>query len=132
MDDESLKYQFLARFDRDMISLSRDHRLLEPAEIRLLYEHSDNKIITFERAGLLFIFNFHPERSYSDYRFEALPGKYRMIFNSDAPEYGGHNRLRPDQYHLTLPDTSMGRERNLISLYLPSRTALVFQPFSSG
>jgi 1,4-alpha-glucan branching enzyme len=129
VDDENLKYQFLARFDRDMISLSRDHRLLESAEIRLVYEHSDNKIIIFERSGLLFIFNFHPERSYSDYRFEAPPGKYRMIFNSDAPEYGGHNRLHPDQYHLTLFDISMGREKNLLSLYLPTRTALVLRPF---
>jgi len=131
VDDENLKYQFLARFDQDMISLSRDHRLLESAEIRLVYEHSDNKIIIFERAGLLFIFNFHPEHSYSDYRFEAPQGKYRMIFNSDAPEYGGHNRLHPDQYHLTLLDTSMDRSRNLLSLYLPTRTALILEPASS-
>ena len=132
VDDENLKYQFLARFDRDMISLSVDHSLLESQEVHLIYEHSDNKIIIFERAGLLFIFNFHPERSYSDYRFEASPGKYRMIFNSDAPEYGGHNRLHPDQYHLTLFDTSMERQRNLLSLYLPTRTALVLEPVSSG
>ncbi len=132
VDDENLKYQFLARFDRDMISLSRDYNLLESDEIHLVHERSDNKIIIFERAGLLFIFNFHPERSYSDYRFEAPPGKYRMILNSDAPEYGGHNRLHPDQYHLTLFDTSMERPCNLLSLYLPNRTALVLQPASSG
>jgi len=118
-------------FDRDMISLFRDYQLLESAEIRLVYEHSDNKIIIFERAGFLFIFNFHPDQSYSDYRFEASPGKYRMIFNSDSPEYGGHNRLHPDQYHLTLLDTSMDRPRNLLSLYLPTRTALVLEPASS-
>ncbi len=131
VDDKNLKYQFLARFDRDMISLSKDHRLLESAEIRLVYEHSDNKIIIFERAGLLFIFNFHSERSYSDYRFEAPQGKYRMIFNSDASEYGGHNRLHPDQYHLTLLDTSMDRPRDLLSLYLPTRTVLILEPASS-
>jgi 1,4-alpha-glucan branching enzyme len=131
VDDENLKYQFLARFDRDMISLSKDHRLLESAEIRLVYEHSDNKIIIFERAGLLIIFNFHPECSYSDYRFEAPQGKYHMIFNSDAPEYGGHNRLHPDQHHFTLLDTSMDRSRRLLSLYLPTRTALILEPASS-
>lgn len=132
VDDENLKYQFLARFDRDMISLTMDYKLLESQELHLIYEHSDNKIIIFERAELLFIFNFHPERSYSDYRFEAPPGKYRMIFNSDTPEYGGHNRLHPDQYHLTLFDTSMERQRNLLSLYIPTRTALVLEPVSSG
>jgi 1,4-alpha-glucan branching enzyme len=132
MDDENLKYQFLARFDRDMISLSKNYKLFESKEVNLVYEHSDNKIIIFERAGLLFIFNFHPERSYSDYRFEAPPGKYRMIFNSDAPEYGGHNRLLPDEYHLTLLDTSKERPCDLLSLYLPNRTALVLERASSG
>jgi 1,4-alpha-glucan branching enzyme len=131
LDNKNLKYQFLARFDRDMISLSRDYKLLETKEIYLVCEHSDNKIIIFERAGLLFIFNFHPDHSYSDYRFEAPPGKYRMIFNSDSPEYGGHNRLHPNQHHLTLLDTSMERQCNLLSLYLPTRTALVLEPASS-
>jgi 1,4-alpha-glucan branching enzyme len=130
MDDENLKYQFLARFDRDMISLAKNYKLFESKQVNLLYEHSDNKIIIFERAGLLFIFNFHPKRSYSDYRFEAPPGKYRMIFNSDASEYGGHDRLHPDQYHVTLFDTSKERPCHLLSLYLPNRTALVLEPTS--
>ena len=132
VDDTGLKYHFLAHFDRDMIDLANRFNILDSSSPRLLFEHLPDKVIVFERAGLLFAFNFHPSSSYADYCFEAPPGKYRMIFNSDAPEYGGHNRLRPDQYHLSLPDTSMGRERNLISLYLPSRTALVFQPVSSG
>jgi 1,4-alpha-glucan branching enzyme len=132
VDDTGLKYHFLAHFDRDMIDLANRFNIIDSSSPRLLFEHSPDKVIVFERAGLLFAFNFHPSSSYADYRFEAPPGKYRMIFNSDAPEYGGHNRLRPDQYHLTLPDTSMGRERNMISLYLPSRTAQVFQPVSAS
>jgi len=132
VDDTGLKYHFLAYFDRDMIDLANRFNILDSSFPRLLFEHSPDKVIVFERAVLLFAFNFHPSSSYADYRFEAPPGKYRMIFNSDAPEYGGHNRLPPRQYHLTLPDTSMGRERNLISLYLPSRTALALQPVSSG
>jgi 1,4-alpha-glucan branching enzyme len=132
VDDTGLKYHFLAHFDRDMIDLANCFNILDSSFPRLLFEHSQDKVIVFERAGLLFAFNFHPSSSYTDYCFEAPPGRYRMIFNSDAPEYGGHDRLRPDQYHMTLPDTSKGWERNLISLYLPSRTALVFQPVSSG
>jgi len=30
--------------------------------------HNDDKVVIFERAGLLFLFNFHPTRSYLDYR----------------------------------------------------------------
>jgi len=128
VDSPTLKYRFLANFDKDMISLAKRFRLLESSELHLLYEHSDDKVMVFERAGLIFVFNFHSACSYADYSFEAPPGRYRMIFNSDAPEYGGHNRIVRDQYHLTLFDTSTGRERNLLSLYLPNRTALVLAP----
>ncbi len=132
MEDATLRYRFLAQFDRDMIAFAKHHRLLKAPGPNLLFEHSDDKVIVFERAGLLFAFNFHPVSSYPDYRFEATPGKYRMIFNSDGPEYGGHNRLQPEQNHMTLLDNSIGRAQNLLSLYLPNRTVLVLQPVFSG
>ena len=128
VDNPDLKYRFLARFDRDMIALAKRFRILESSEIRLLYEHSDDKVFVFQRAGLLFVFNFHHARSHVDYRFEVPPGKYRIILDSDAPEYGGHGRLHPDQHHMTLLDTSGGGKQHLLSLYLPTRTALVLQP----
>jgi 1,4-alpha-glucan branching enzyme len=132
VDDTTLKYRFLAHFDRDMIALAQRFKLLEASESHLLFEHSKDKVIIFKRASLLFVFNFHPTYSHTDYCFEAPPGKYRMIFNTDMTAYGGHNRLHPDQHHLTIFDTSMGRERNLLSLYLPTRTAMVLQPASLG
>lgn len=128
VDDDTLKYRFLANFDRDMIFLAKRFKLLESSGPHLLYEHSDDKIIVFRRAGLVFVFNFHPALSYTDYRFEATPGKYQMVLNSDASEYGGHSRLIPDQCHLTIHDPLKQQDRNMLSLYIPNRTALVLQP----
>jgi len=127
VDDPNLKYRFIAEFDRDMITLSKKFKLLQTSNLHLLYEHSDNKLLIFERAGLLFAFNFHPNRSYSDYRFEAAPGKYKMILDTDAPQYGGHSRLAGGQQHLTLDEITNGRSSHQLSLYLPSRTALVLK-----
>ena len=31
-------------------------------------KHEDDKVIVFERAGLLFVFNFNPSKSYTDYK----------------------------------------------------------------
>jgi len=126
-DDPNLKYQFLARFDWDMIALANKFRLLDRPGPHLLYEHSDNKVIVFERAGLLFAFNFHPDQSYSDYCFEAPPGKYKMIISSDAPEYGGHGRLAAGQEHITSFDIVANRQCHLLGIYLPTRTALILQ-----
>jgi 1,4-alpha-glucan branching enzyme len=126
-DDSNLKYQFLARFDRDMILMAKKFRLLQTPYTHLLFEHSDDKVLIFERAGLLFAFNFHPQQSFTNYQFEAPPGKYRLIFTCDAAQYGGHHRLVPDQEHLTIPDTDKNSDCNYLSLYLPCRTALVLQ-----
>ncbi|PLX45623.1 MAG: 1,4-alpha-glucan-branching enzyme [Desulfobacteraceae bacterium] len=128
VDDDNLKYRFLANFDRDMILLAKRFKLLESSGPHLLYEHSDDKVIVFRRAELVFVFNFHPARSYTDYCFEATPGKYQMVFNSDATEYGGHSRLIPNQCHLTLNDPLKQQNRNMLSLYIPNRTALVLMP----
>jgi len=127
VDDPALKYQYLARFDRDMIYTAKKFNLLQNPSLDLLYEHSDDKLLLFRRAGLMFAFNFHPTRSYPDYRIEAPAGAYKMILDSDAPQYGGHNRLVADQKHLTLCDRDADRTVDYLSLYLPSRTALVFQ-----
>jgi 1,4-alpha-glucan branching enzyme len=127
VDDEHLKYQFLARFDRDVIALAKNHHLLDSADLQLLYEHSDNKIIVFKRADLLFAFNFHPQQSYPDYRFSAPPGTYFMLLTSDASQYGGHGRLTNDQQHLTLPEKSDQAGKHNLSLYFPSRSAMVLR-----
>ena len=127
VDDPSLKYHLLAKFDRDMLSMAKRFYLLDSPAPMLLYENTNDKIIAFRRAGLLFVFNFHPTRSFTDYRFDAPPGTYKMIFDSDAPEYCGYGRLNPDQQHFTLSDKSKKSRRQFICLYLPTRTGIVLQ-----
>ena len=127
VDDPGLIYQYIADFDRDMILTAKQFNILQNPNINLLYEHSDNKLLVFQRAGLLFAFNFHPHQSYSDYRFEAPAGKFEMLLNSDAPQYGGHKRLVEKQEHLSFRGDIAGRKSTFLSLYLPSRTAQVYQ-----
>ncbi len=127
VDDPNLKYQFLAHFDRDMIEMANSHHLLDSNDLRLLYEYTDHKIIVFKRAQLLFAFNFHPQQSFPDYRFNTPPGRYRMLLCSDDPRYGGHGRVQIDQEHSTLPTTDAPGKSQFLRLYLPSRTGMVLQ-----
>ncbi|MBF0120297.1 MAG: alpha amylase C-terminal domain-containing protein [Desulfobacterales bacterium] len=127
VDNSFLKYQFLNNFDRDMINFAKKSKLLESPMPNILREHFDDKIIVFERAGLLFLFNFHPNCSHFSYPIECDPGSYKMIFDSDRKEYGGHNRLIPNHKHLTLYERSDERERHYLMLYLPNRTGIILQ-----
>ncbi len=127
VDDETLRYRKLARFDRDMIDLARTNNLLASGNPRLLHEHHDDKVLAFERAGHLFLFNFHPSRSYDGYRVDASPGEYRLVLDSDAEAYGGHGRLDPYQVYFTQPHGKGQTLCHEISVYLPTRTALVIR-----
>ncbi len=57
-DNTFLKYHLLARFDHDMIALSKTYHLLESSNLQLLHEDSDKKIIAFNRADLVFALQF--------------------------------------------------------------------------
>lgn len=127
VDDPNLKYRYLARFDRDMIRLAKSCRTFKDRAPRLLHENETDKIIAFQRAGLVFVFNFHPMASRFAYRIDAAPGKYRVLLDSDSKDYGGHGRLAAEQEHFTLLEEALSGQRNLLSLYLPTRTALVLQ-----
>jgi 1,4-alpha-glucan branching enzyme len=110
-----------------MIGLVKAFRLFESPHINLRYEHNHDKVMAIERAGLIFVFNFHPLHSFSDYQIPFTPGKYQMIFHSDLLEFGGHDRLKPGQIHFTQMQSANNGTAHFISLYLPSRTALVLQ-----
>jgi 1,4-alpha-glucan branching enzyme len=48
-----------------------------------------------------------------------------MILNSDAPEFGGFNRVDATKIHHTFPEGYAGR-RNHLCAYIPSRTCFAF------
>ena len=127
VDNPDLKFCFLAGFDRDMIAAAKKSNLLEHAEPSLLHDHSEYMLLIFQRGGLLFAFNFHPNRSFTDYFFEAPAGKYDLILDTDAAAYGGPNRLLKNQEHFTLRDRIDNRTVDLLSLYLPSRSGQVLK-----
>jgi len=108
-----------------MIFMARNCKILESSEIKLLHEHDDNKIIAFERAGIVFVFNFHPFRSWTDYRIPSIPGQHRTILDSDDKKFGGYWSLTAGQLHFTISDKA--EYGDFLSLYIPSRTGIVLQ-----
>ncbi|KAF8138384.1 glycoside hydrolase family 13 protein [Boletus edulis] len=85
VDDSMLRYQYLNNFDAAMNHLESKYMWLS--------SHSD-KMIVYERAGLLFIFNFHPTKSFADYRVGVdVAGEYTIVLNSDDKKYGGFENL---------------------------------------
>ena len=125
-DNPDLYFSRLGEFDRVMINGLKGFNIPGNGSADLCHLHEDNKIIAFFRGDLLFVFNFHDSRSYDDYHIPVPPGRYEMCLNTDDNAFGGQGRLMPGQVHFTLPSKIQGAVvGHFLSLYLPTRTALV-------
>ncbi|PSN44687.1 1,4-alpha-glucan-branching enzyme [Blattella germanica] len=126
VDDELLKYKFLNAFDADMNWLEEQYGWLHKDPGYVSCKHEDDKVVAFERGELLFVFNFHPSKSFTDYRIGVeIPGEYKIVLDTDSDKYGGFKRVDPNIHHFTYPEGFCGRS-NSIKLYIPSRTAQVY------
>lgn len=122
-DDPGLRYHFLRDFDRAMLEMLNRNPEFFRRRVQTVRIDDCGKVLIFERDDCYFCFNFHPENSYFDYGFEVLPGEFETVLDSDAPEFGGFSRRAPEQRYWS----RQGQSGAFITLYLPSRTALVLK-----
>jgi 1,4-alpha-glucan branching enzyme len=89
-------------------------------------ENEGDQVLAFERSMLLFIFNFNPSQSFTDYGIQVGPGKYRLVLDTDDRKFGGFGNV--DHSLIYYPQRMGGVSgSNWLKLYLPARTALVFK-----
>ncbi len=119
VDNELLRYRYLNEFDRAMIELARNTNLLDSAPARPLNLDEKNQVMAFERAGLVFVFNWNGSRAIPDYKLPApAHGEWKVVLDSDAAAFGGLDRQDHSVNHFT------DKQQNL-SLYLLPRTVTV-------
>ncbi|KAF1833141.1 alpha-glucan branching enzyme [Decorospora gaudefroyi] len=109
-DDELLRYRFLNEFDSKMQWTEEKYGWLHSPQAYVSLKHEGDKVIVFERAGLLWIFNFHPQESFTDYRVGVeQEGTYRIVLNSDSKAFGGHGNVDESTRFFTTPSTLSAR-----------------------
>lgn len=107
-------------------------------------KHEVDKVIVYERAGLLFVFNFHPTNSFTDYRVGVEePGEYHIVLSSDEKRFGGFDNIQTDSKFFTTPmewnnrknwiqvgppsssEQRSDRDGQCLQVYIPTRTCIV-------
>jgi 1,4-alpha-glucan branching enzyme len=128
VDDKNLCYEYLDNFDKAMVNLIRKYDVLNRYDPEVRVIHVDDQMLAFSRGDLVFVFNFSPTKSYTDYAIGVPSGKYVQVLSSDEANFGGHDRVRDGQEHFTLENFEKnGYWLGKAFLYLPTRTALVLQ-----
>ncbi len=122
VDNPDLLYMGLNEFDIAMISFLKKEKILsKKAELSLI--HEDDKLLSYKKGEDLFVFNFHPYKSFEGYAIPAESGEYKVILSSDDSDFGGHNRI--DKEYVYKTEIINGRE--CIKLYIPSRSCFVLK-----
>ncbi|KAH9060979.1 glycoside hydrolase [Lactarius vividus] len=125
VDDPNLRYKFLNNFDAAMNHLDAQYNWLDSSQAWVSLKHDTDKVVVFERAGLLFVFNFHPTKAFTDYRVGIdVAGDYKIVLSSDDKQYGGFENVDVNVKFTTTPLEWNGR-KNWLQVYLPPRTCIV-------
>ncbi|MCD7937783.1 MAG: alpha amylase C-terminal domain-containing protein [Tannerellaceae bacterium] len=128
VDNPDLKYQYLGAFDKAMLEVISSVKDFQKTPIVKIWDSDQEQVLAYMRKDLVFVFNFSPATSYSDYKLLTPPGEYEVILNTDAKEFGGFGLSDDTIPHFTLPDPLYRKEgKEWLKVYIPARSAIVLR-----
>ena len=128
VDNEELCYHLLGDFDRKMLEVVKSEKKFNETPVQEIWHNDGDQILAFSRGELIFVFNFSPIRSYSDYGFLVPEGSYNVVLNTDAKEFGGYGFADDTVEHLTNADPLYAEDhKGWLKLYIPARSAVVLR-----
>ncbi len=69
---------------------SRVRRILTRHQLQEIWHNDGDQVLAYMRGDLLFVFNFSPTRSFTDYGFLVPTGSYSVVLDTDNKEFGGN------------------------------------------
>lgn len=124
MSNKDLKYSMIAEFDKVMnqVEMQFGSKIKEHQYVSL--SHEEDKIIVFEKGDLLFVFNFHPSKSFENYEIGTKWGSsHFIVFESDEHRFGGLKRLEGAHNHwFTAEPKETHKRPYTLKIYIPNRS----------
>ena len=128
VDNKELCYHYLGDFDRKMLEVIKSQKDFNKTPVTEIWHNDGDQVLAFMRGDLVFVFNFSPTQSYTDYGFLVPKGAYEVVLNTDSKDFGGNGFADDSMTHLTNFD-EMYKEDNKewLKLYVPARSAVVLR-----
>ncbi|MBD5249577.1 MAG: 1,4-alpha-glucan-branching enzyme [Barnesiella sp.] len=128
VDRKELKYVYLNDFDNAMIHLLSGYYNFQATPVVKLWEKDSDQVLAYMRGDLVFVFNFSPTQSFTDYGILAPAGEYDVVLSTDNPAFGGYGNIDETVSHLTITDPLFAPSgREWLKLYMPPRSAMVLK-----
>jgi len=127
-DRQDLDYHYLGDFDRAMIDLIKTIPSFQKSKVEEVWHNDGDQVLAYKRGDLIFVFNFNPVSSFTDYGFLLPEGSYRCVLDSDDVLYGGNGLVDHSLEYMTQHDNLYAEDKKgWLKLYLPARTAQVYK-----
>lgn len=128
VDNKELCYHYLGDFDSAMVHLLTKTRNIQKTDVIEVWHNDGDQVLAYRRKDLVFVFNFNPTQSFTDYGFLVPNGAYDVVLNTDAKEFGGFGFSDDSIRHFTCADPLYKKERKeWLKLYIPARSAVVLK-----
>ena len=126
-DNKNLRYKYLYNWDVAMNKLDDVFNFISSPFQYVSLKHEDDKIVVFEKGDLLFVFNFHPYKSYENYKIGTKwATQHKIVLDSDEFRFFGKGRLEYGHDHFfPIIKEGWNNRPNQFNLYIPSRTCMV-------
>jgi 1,4-alpha-glucan branching enzyme len=129
-DAAFLRYRYMNEFDRAMMHLDKAFGFVAAPQQYISKKDEGDKLMVVERGDLVFVFNFHPTNSFTDYRVGCNhPGPYKIALSSDEEPFGGYKNVTKDSDVEFVANLGPHDDRpHSFQVYSPSRTVVVYAP----
>ena len=128
VDNQELCYHYLGDFDREMLAVMKTEKNFQKLPVQEVWHNDGDQILAYSRGELLYVFNFSPTRSYTDYGFMVPEGAYEVVLNTDATKFGGNGLADDSVTHFTNFDSLLKKDgKGWLQLYVPARSAVVLR-----
>lgn len=128
VDNKELCYHELGDFDAAMLHLIGGTKKFQKSPVQEIWHNDGDQILAYTRGDLLFVFNWNPSQSFSDYGFMVPEGSYEVVLNTDVKQFGGFGSADDSVTHFTNYDRLLAEQhKGWLKLYIPARSAVVLR-----
>ena len=111
-----------------MLQTLKLEKNFQKTPVQEIWHNDGDQILAYMRGDLIFVFNFSPTRSFTDYGFLVPTGSYDVVLNTDAKKFGGNGLADDSITHLTNYDPAyVSEHKEWLKLYIPARSAVVLK-----
>ena len=120
VDNKELCYHYLGDFDAAMTHLLTGVKDIQESPVVEIWHNDGDQVLAYRRKNLIFVFNFHPNKSFTDYGFLVPTGAYDVVLNTGSSD----DSIR----HFTNFDPLYKKDKKeWLKLYIPARSAVVLK-----